>query len=355
MAIKKLKNGRWELDIRDFNGKRIRKKFDKKIEAELLETEIKSNKNKGLCSVIDKSITIKDACEYFLEKHVKIHCKQKTYDEGKIIVNSKIIPYFGNMKLCNLTKVHVENFMEYLLKLNLSNSTVNKYKNTLSSIIERQVENGTIFQNVVKKVKSLKVYKANKARALTEDEYNKLLDTCLQVKPEFYPMLYTILNTGMRRGEIIALRWENVDFIKNKIYVRESEYKAQQGTPKSESSIRDIDMHADVRKILLEQKLKSGNSKFVFPNSKGGMFMGNNVTRRYFAPVLKASNIGYLRLHDTRHTYGSILLENNTPIKYVQEQMGHSSCKVTLDIYNHSSEKSKEIANEIFTNVRKVS
>lgn len=355
MAIKKLKNGKWELDIRDFNGKRIRKKFNKKIDAELLETEIKSNRNKGLSSVIDKSITIKDACEYFLEKHVKIHCKQKTYDEGKIIVNSKIIPYFGNMKLCNLTKVHVENFMAYLLSLNLSNATVNKYKNTLSSIIERQIENGTIFQNVVKKVKSLKIYKSNKAKALTEDEYNKLLDTCLQVKPEFYPMLYIILNTGMRRGEIIALRWENVDFVRNKIYIKDSEYRAQLDTPKTITSIRDIDMHADVRKILLEQKLKAGNSEFVFPNSKGGMFMGNNVTRRLFAPVMKASGIGHVRLHDTRHTYGSLLLENNAPVKYVQEQMGHSSCRVTLDIYNHSSEKSKEVANEILTKVRKAS
>ena len=112
-------------------------------------------------------------------------------------------------------------------------------------------------------------------------------------------------------------------------------------------------MHADVRKILLEQKLKTCNSEFVFPNTKGSMFMGNNVTRRLFKHVVKASDIGHVRLHDKRHTYSSLLLENNAPVKYVQEQMGHSSCRVTLDIYNHS--KSKEIANEILTKVRKAS
>ncbi len=351
MSIKKRGNS-WQIDYTDITGKRVRKSgFKTKAEADIALTEAKANKNKGLSNVIDKNITIQEACIYFIERYAKLHCKEKTYDEYYRIVNKEIIPYLKNAKLAKLSKIDVENFICYLIDTkNLSTATINKYKTLLGSIIEREIENGAIFQNVVNKVKNLK-NNSKQARALTKEEIEKLLNSCKLVNPYFYPMLFTALNTGMRRGELIALMWNNVDFDKNLIYVIYSSYKGKLVTPKSKTSYRGIRISKALKKVLIEQKLKTGNGEFVFPNSKGGIFIGDNVSKRLFAPVVKACNIGHIKFHDLRHTFGSQLLENGATQKYVQTQMGHSSSRITLDIYNHLLPDSYQKADEIMDNL----
>lgn len=341
----------WEIDYIDISGKRVRKSgFRTKVDAEIFLAEAKVNKSRGISNILDKNLTIEDACIYFLNNYAGLHCKEKTFDEYKIIVYKIIIPYFKGAKLANLKKTDIEDFVKTYKDKGLKNATVNKYKTVLGSIIERQIENGKIFQNVAKKVKPLKT-QCNIARALNRAEIRILLDTCKKVKPDFYNMLFTLVHTGMRRGEIVALMWKNVDFSNNVINVRYSEYKGKLVTPKSATSYRSIKMPSVLRNVLLNQKLKTGDGKFVFPNALGGMYMANNVNRRMFKPVVRASNLGELRLHDIRHTYGSQLIENGAHIKYVQAQMGHASVNVTLNIYTHYYVESEDKALTILENL----
>lgn len=108
-------------------------------------------------------------------------------------------------------------------------------------------------------------------------------------------------------------------------------------TPKSEYSIREIDLSPKVKKVLLELYLKSGQKEgLVFPSRKGTPLNANNFYKRKFKPALKAAGIeGNIRWHDLRHTFGSLKLEQGANIYYVQRQMGHSSIQVTVDIYGH--------------------
>lgn len=345
----------YQIDYFDISGKRVRKGgFKTKVEAQIALAEAITNKSKGLSNIIDSNMTVKEACEYFKDNYAKLLCKKKTYKEYCRIIDKIIIPYFGNTKLINLTKVNVESFRNSLIDKKLSNASINKYVTLLGSIIERQIENGAIFQNVVKKVKNLP-NNSKELRALTRSEINKVLKTCKEIKPDFYPMLYTFIKGGLRRGEAIALMWENVNFEKNEIYIKYSESLGELDTPKSKKSYRTIQISKTLRKILIEQKLKTGNGKFVFPNSIGGMYSGNNIYHRYIVPIVKASGIGHFKCHDLRHTYGSHLVENGTSIKFVQNQMGHASAKITLDIYTHDIKESSEKAMQILDSLDEVS
>lgn len=354
MAIRQ-RGKTYQIDYFDITGKRVRKSgFKTKAEAQIAESEAIINKSKGLSNIVDSNMTVKEACEYFKDNYAKYQCRPKTYDEYCRIIDKIIIPYFGNTKLINLTKMNVEEYRNSLIERNLSNASINKYVILLGSIVERQVENGAIFQNVVKKVKNLP-NNSKESRALTKSEINKVLKTCKRIKPDFYPMLYTFLKGGLRRGEAIALMWKYVDFEKNVIYIKYSEYHGKLVPPKSKSSYRTIQMSSTLRKVLLEQRLKVCDSEFVFPNAKGGMFMGNNIYNRYIVPLVEASGIGHYKCHDLRHTYGSQLVENGVSPKFVQRQMGHASSKITLDIYTHEIEERSEMAMQILDNLDKVS
>lgn len=341
MAIRR-RNKSWQIDFIDISGTRIRKSgFRTKAEAENALVELKANNNKGISNVVNKNVTLFEACQYFINKYMELNnLKEKTKDEYTRIINQIIIPYLGKYKLYLLSPNDVENFILHLKKeKNLSSASISKYKTLLGSIIERQVEKGIIYNNVVKKVHCDKI-ESKPARALTKDEINILLSTCKRIKPNFFPMLFTALFTGMRRGELVALMWENVDLDNCIIKVKHSEYKGKLCTPKSKASYRNITISPMLKKVLLEQKLKTSKSKYVFPNAKGEMYIGDNVTKRLFNPIIKASNIGHVRFHDLRHTFGSQLIENNVSPKRVQTEMGHSSANVTLNIYTHVLEES---------------
>ena len=366
MSISQRKDNKsWQYDTKDVTGKRLRKSgFKTKKEAELALAQVTVNNGKGLSNVVDKKITMADACIDFLDNYVENHCKTKTKYEYKGIIKKKIIPFFNNKKLIDITQDDIEQFIKYLRTETItknfknnkirSNATINKYITLIGSIIDKQVKKDKIFKNVAKKVQKLKTPKA-KSRALTVDETKILLETCKTVKPEFYPMLYTVLNTGLRRGEAVALKWENINLKNNTIHVTHSELNGKECEPKTETSKRYINIPSCLRKILLEQKLISNGSEYVFPNTIGEMYRGNHIYERYFIPVMKACNIGHFCFKDLRHTYGSQLIENGASYKYVQEQMGHSSPDITLGIYNHILPQSKERAMNILEDIYAVS
>lgn len=351
MAITK-RNNSWQIDYTDISGKRVRKSgFRTKADAQIAFAEALANKCKGISNVIDKHITIKDAGIYYINTYARNHCKEKTFDEYKRIVFVHILPFFQNMKLSQLTKNHVEEFIEHLQEeRNLCASTINKSLFILSAIVEKQIENGKIFNNVVKQVKKLKVSN-NKARALTTEESQKLISACLKYMPDFYPLLYTALNTGLRRGELVALMWENIDFNKKTITIKHSEYNGKLTEPKSKSSYRKVNMPEKLKKVLIKQKLKTGYSKFVFPNQNGNIMDSHKISSVYFPKLLKYANIGHCRFHDLRHTFGSQLVNQSVNIKYVQNQMGHSKIKTTLDTYGHLLPESNEFAMNILDKI----
>jgi integrase len=163
--------------------------------------------------------------------------------------------------------------------------------------------------------------------------------------------LLLAVRAGLRRGELVAVRWGDIQFggdetdCERFILVRHNYGRREHTTTKRKKS-RRVDLSRELRRILIEIRDKrlleaylNGKTdisdELVFRSSSGSIVDPDNLYHRVFLPVLAKAGIRRIRLHDLRHTFGSQLLQNGASIVYVKEQMGHSSIQVTVDIYGH--------------------
>jgi integrase len=177
--------------------------------------------------------------------------------------------------------------------------------------------------------------KSKKIAILTPEQIRALLE---KVEEQKYRTLFlTAIMTGARQGEILGLKWSDVDFPKKQVHIRRTFNHGRFFTPKTSGSERSIDLSPLVLRELAGWKLKSGgkDDDLVFANEAGEPLNYSNMVQRYFLKGLKAAEIPRVRFHDLRHTYASLLLSQGENIKYIQNQLGHSSPMVTLNVYSH--------------------
>jgi len=159
------------------------------------------------------------------------------------------------------------------------------------------------------------------------------------------------LRAGLRQGELIALRWGDMQFGESEndphryILVQHNFVRGQFTTPKSKKS-RRVDLSRQLRQVLLDlrdQRLLEAfaqgktniSDDLVFPSRVGKVLDPANLVHRYFLPCVERAGLRKIRFHELRHTFGSLLIQDGAPITYVKEQMGHSSIQVTVDTYGH--------------------
>jgi len=150
----------------------------------------------------------------------------------------------------------------------------------------------------------------------------------------------------MREGEILGLKWDDIDWIAGQIHVRRTFNHGRFYEPKSKTSRRKIDLAPQLISQLKKWQLACPHNKLdlVFPNGDGRPIDANNLVKREFLPALQKAEIPRIRFHDLRHTYASFLIDQEENPKYIQAQMGHSSINVTYDIYGHLMKDTNEKA-----------
>ena len=190
-----------------------------------------------------------------------------------------------------------------------------------------------------------------KATALSRYEAEQFLRSAEEICPVHYPLFLTALRAGLRRGELIALQWGDIQFGTGEedsnryIFVQRNWVSGRFTSPKSKKN-RRVDMSRQLRAVLIELRdrrlleaflkdKKSISDDLVFPSEAGTVLQPENLYHRYFLPVLDHAGLRRIRLHDLRHTFGSLLIQGGASLTYVKEQMGHSSINVTVDIYGH--------------------
>ena len=170
-----------------------------------------------------------------------------------------------------------------------------------------------------------------------------MLETAAARFPIFYPFLLAALRTGMRLGELLALEWRDLDFDTRVIHVRRARVAGRMTTTKNKTR-RRVDMSLklaeELRRLRTARKreaLKAGSplAETVFLTAAGEPVDGDNFRRRVFQPLLVAAKVPVVRIHDLRHTFASLLIQNGESLAYVRDQLGHSSIQVTVDIYGH--------------------
>jgi integrase len=175
----------------------------------------------------------------------------------------------------------------------------------------------------------------HKIRVLNSAEINALLDT---VKSQKYKMLFKLaIMSGMRQGELLGLKWSDVDWETSQIHVQRTYNNQAWYKPKTKNAERRVDIGPSMIVDLKRWRVACLPNKLdlIFPNEAGQPLNHSNMRSRYFEPALKKASLSKVRFHDLRHTFASLLIEQGENIKYIQSQLGHSSPTVTLNVYAH--------------------
>ncbi len=292
------------------------------------------------------TITIEEYLDRWLSDSVRDTVRQRTYEGYEHMVERHITPALGGVKLAGLTPAHVRGLYRDKLDAGLSNRTVRYVHTTLNKALSQAVADGLIPRNVCAAVKAPQPRKAE-IRPLDRDQVRTFLDT---VCGDRLVALYTVAVTaGLREGEILALRWEDVDLEAGRLQVRRTASETRTGRvyelPKSgvgrqirltQKATQALRAH---RKLQLEERMeKAGlweDHGLVFPSEVGTPMGARNLQRTFKIRLRRAGLPETTRFHDLRHTCATLLLRQGVNPKFVQELLGHRDIALTLNVYSH--------------------
>ncbi len=309
-------------------------------------TKAMANRDKGL--VFDAgSLTVGEYLDRWL-KDGEGTVRQSTYEVYGHMIRPHIVPGLGRIKLKALTPAHVRGFYREKLDSELSPATVHKMHVVLHKALDQAVSDGLIPRNAAKGVKMPQT-KKKEIQPLTPDQACGFLEAARGDRLE---ALYVLaVATGLRQGELLALKWEDVELEEAVLRVRRTLTrtggKFALGPPKTNKSRRSVGLTERAMNALrahlsrqLEEMERMGSlyqsGGLVFSNEHGGIINPSNLRNRSFARLLKRAGLPPdTRFHDLRHTCATLLLSRNVNPKIVSEMLGHSSIAITLDTYSH--------------------
>jgi integrase len=355
------KTGKWFFVIeagKGTNGKRTRKKrsFETKKEAKIAMAEALIEVQKNQDTKNNVNIMVGEYLSYWLENYAKTNTKPKTYAEYEKIVKTHLQPSLGHIKLHELKSIQLQNYYKEKLK-SLSAQSVTHHHRILSKALNDAIDWEFIDKNVAKGAKPPRPSK-REMNTHTVEQLNLLLKTAKEITPIYFPIIYAAAHTGMRKSELIGLAWRNVDFLTQRIYIRQTITEANgkhffNPIPKNEKP-RGIKLTAELMKLMEtlkkeydKQKQILGNQfnphDLVFCNSNGNIMASSEISRA-LKKAIKAANLPDIRFHDLRHSHATILLQANVHPKIVSARLGHSKIQVTMDIYSHMTDSIEGIA-----------
>jgi integrase len=271
----------------------------------------------------------------------------RTYERYEEILRLHVKPALGRLKLKALTPAHVQDFYRDRLDNGFSPATVQKIHVILHKALSQAVSWSLVPRNAGEAVRAPRPA-PKELQPLSPDEARRLLETAGGDRLE---ILYVLaIHTGMRQGELLGLKWENVDLAANAIRVRHTLLRTKGrvilGEPKTKKSRRTVHLTGAASRALeehLERQLKImehlgdlyRDQGLVFTTEVGTPINPSNLRKRSFAPLLRKAGLPRLRFHDLRHTCATLLLSKNIHPKYVQELLGHATVSITLDTYSH--------------------
>ncbi|HKV28933.1 MAG TPA: site-specific integrase [Candidatus Acidoferrales bacterium] len=217
----------------------------------------------------------------------------------------------------------------------------------MSGILQRAVEWGYLQFNPARGVKLPPMQRRRNTVVLTREQLAILLQS---LQGAVKTLAVTAAMTGLRIGEVLALRWRNVDFDKNVIRVREAVYLGHFSTPKTKSSIRDVPLGPALRQALVDARKSAPDEALVFGTRNGTPLDAKNILRRCIRPMCARLGLPIITWHSFRHTHATLLSDLGESLKTAQAQLGHSRLSTTAEIYTHVVPASQRAAVEKLEN-----
>ncbi len=347
-SITRRKDGRWmgRYTVHTEDGPKQRAVYGK-TRAEVAEklTKAMSDRDGGL-HFDAGSLTVGEYLKRWLANCVRDTVRQRTYEGYAHMVERHISPTLGRVKLKSLTPDHVRGLYRERLDSGLSARTVQYAHTTLNKALKQAVADGLIPRNAAASVKSPRLRRPE-AKPLNREQVRKLFNA---VSGHRLEALYVVAVTaGLRQGELLGLRWEDVDLERGMLQIRRTLSEARSGrlfeAPKSGRG-RQIRLtqkattalRAHRKRQLEERKGKAGlwqEQGLVFPSEVGTPLSARNLQRHFKGALKRVGLPGTTRFHDLRHTCATLLLKQGVHVKYVQELLGHADISLTLNVYSH--------------------
>lgn len=326
--IKKRKDGKYYVDF-TFNKKRIRKFGGyTKEQARNTLTKLKMqclNKEMGFETEKKPDILFKDFAKEFIDDYAKVNKRSWKRDITSL---NNLKPFFRGLNLSEITPALIEKYKAKRLKDGAAETTINRELTCLKTIYNKANEWGRTDNNPAARIKNFK--ENNKIQIILNPvEIEKLID---KAPEHLKPIIIIAVNTGMRRGEILSLKWKNINFRKGYIEIEDS---------KSGES-RKVPMNSTVYETLKE--LDKSHS-FVFYNPK----TKKNIVeiKRSFNTAREKAGLKKVRFHDLRHTAATRMCELGVPLKIVSQILGHSTIKMTERYANPTPDTMKEAVEKL--------
>jgi len=359
-CIRKRSKGSWtiwvELGCDPETGKRKQQTLTIHGSKKDAERELRAvlTRIEGGAHVKPAKMTVREYLEHWLQDYATINTGPRTYEGYAGIVHAHLIPALGSIPLVALQPQHIQNYYSKALQFGrkdgkggLSAETIRHDHRVLFEVLRHAVKQGMLIRNVAEAVNP--PHPDHKEMAtLGLESVNKLLDA-VRGTP-YYDLFYTAMYTGLRRSELLALRWHHIDLelatlsvVETIHQLRNREYVTRQ--PKSKRGRRLIALSPSLAVLLRDHKAKQELDRMllgklllpndlVFSNPDGTPLRPNSITRR-FKEVADSIGLNGVRFHDLRHTHATLMLRQGIHPKIVSERLGHSSIAITLDTYSH--------------------
>lgn len=326
------------VQLPDGTRKYLRAKTQKELDEKVLKTQILVNSGVDICN----EETFAHFAQMWYDLYKKPYLRENSLEAIKYVLNQHILPVIGGYRLRDITPMQIQAIMAGLA--GKSNSLQSKVLINLRSIFKAAQENGLVAKSPVSSMLKPSGKKTVEKEALNAQERQLLLEWVKN--PRARTFLLIALHTGMRRGEIVGLQWEDIDFKKKVIHVRHNAVMGRYETTVSENmktkaGKRNLPLSEDLEEWLVARK-KTSHSKYVIAMENHGPLTKSSY-KSMWKLIERELPDTHITAHILRHTYITQLFESGTlDVKEIQYLAGHSTMDMTLRVYTHYDRRTRE-------------
>ena len=341
-----------------------------KKDAERRLNELIHQRDNGTFIKLGKA-TVADYLRQWLKDYAYTNLSPKTAEGYESIISRHLISWLGAIPLTQLRPEIIQRYIGDKLSQGRVNGqggltarTVRHHIVCLHTALQNAVKMGMLIRNPVDAV-TIPRAERHEMHTMSESDIHIFLEMARPT--QYYALFYTALFTGMRRSELLALRWQDIDLLLLQVSVSRSLHQVRGGRiifrqPTTETSRRLVALTPSTAALLKEHqesqnKLRESlgypkltDEDLVFCQYDGKPFLPNTVSHNWIK-LIRRTGLNGIRFHDARHTHASLMLKQGVHPKIVQERLGHSSIQVTLDTYSHVAPGLQQSAAETFDNI----
>jgi integrase len=343
-SIFKRKDGLWAAQV-TIQGRHVSKYFKTQREARDWVTETRLQIDGGL-TLTGAQVGLDTYLREWLEAH-KLRVRPKTAFQYNQILEQHIIPTLGRLKLKDLRPEHIQNLYSLKIKAGISERTVLMIHAVIHRALEQAMKLGLVGRNAADAVTRPR-FKRKEMKTLNDSQVRSFLSLLTGTRNDAF--FWVAISTGLRQGELLGLKWADLDWRNRSIHVQRQVQRLAQGglgfsEPKSDAGNRSVVLGKAVMEklrahIAIQDMEKSFAGKswqefdLIFPSTKGTPLDHRNIFRT-FKDLLKQAGLPDIRFHDLRHTAATLMFKQGVHPKVVQERLGHSDIALTLNTYSH--------------------